>query len=302
MATRELMDLEWLSPRKAWDHEALDFTPWLAENLHHVASEIGVDLELEKTEVTVNGLRADIVARDPRDDTRVLIENQLERADLHHLGQVLAYLAGLDARVVVWVAARFDEAHLSALRWLNEHSSDEFAFFAIRIRAARIGDSALAPVFETLERPNEWTRRVHDVARPGLSELGRFRREFWAHYESRFPGSIRSGFSGSNVYKSVEESDRRVCRYLAKDQVGVYYKLLRGESSLQRLEALEPCMNLLRSRLDSEGKEEVPQGWPGMTRSFDTANRANWDDMADWLHMRGEQWAAALRESLEPGD
>lgn len=119
MPTRELMDLEWLPPRKAWDHESHDFTPWLAENLHRLATEIGVDLELESTEVTVNGLRADIVARDPRNDCRVLIENQLERADLHHLGQVLAYLAGLEARIVVWVAAQFEDAHLSALRWLK---------------------------------------------------------------------------------------------------------------------------------------------------------------------------------------
>ena len=50
----------------------------------------------------------------------VLIENQLEEADLH-LGQVLAYLAGLEAQIVVWVAK--DEAHLSAVRWLNEHTS-----------------------------------------------------------------------------------------------------------------------------------------------------------------------------------
>lgn len=66
MPTRELMDLEWLSPREAWDHEAYDFTPWLAKNLHHLATEIGVDLEPENTEVTVNGLRADIRTRPAR--------------------------------------------------------------------------------------------------------------------------------------------------------------------------------------------------------------------------------------------
>lgn len=302
MATRELKDLEWHPPRKAWDHEALDFTPWMSKNLHLLASEIGVDLELEQTEMTVNGLRADIVARDPRDDSRVLIENQLERADLHHLGQVLAYLAGLDARIVVWVASQFDEAHLTALRWLNENSSDDFAFFAVRVRTARIGDSALAPVFETLERPNEWTRRVHDLTRPGLSELGRFRRDFWAHYEKRFPGSIKSGFSGSNVYQPVEGTDRRTCRYLAQGEVGVYYQLLPDESSSQRSEELKSCMDLLKAELTDEGLGEIPGEWPGLTHSIDTADRSNWDAMADWLHKRNEQWVIALRDADAPGE
>ena len=285
MASRELRNLEWLSPRKAWDHEALDFTPWLAENLHLLTPEIGVDLEFESTEVTVNGLRADIVTRDPGENSRVLIENQLERADLHHLGQALAYLAGLDARIVVWVAAHFDEAHLSALRWLNEHPGDEYALFAVRVRAARIADSALVPVSETLERPNEWTRRVHEASRTGLSELGQFRREFWAHYESKFPGSIKPGFSGSNVYKSVEGTDRKTCRYLARGGVGVYYQLLPGESQEQRRQELKSCTERLRTQLDAENGAEKLGDWPGTTSAFDTSDRSNWDAMADWLRI-----------------
>ena len=89
MATRQLGALDSVDPREAWDHEAQDFTPWLAENLDRLATEIGFNLELEGTEVHVGSRRADIVARNPEDDSRVLIENQLEHADLHHLGQVL---------------------------------------------------------------------------------------------------------------------------------------------------------------------------------------------------------------------
>ena len=153
MAMRPLGALDSVDPREAWDNEAHDFTPWLADNLGHLATAIGIELEREGTEMHVGPLRADIVARNPRDDSRVLIENQLEHADLHHLGQVLAYLAGLEAKTVVWVAKGFDEAHLSALRWLNEHTAESFAFFAVRVRVVRIGDSPLAPVFEVLEPP-----------------------------------------------------------------------------------------------------------------------------------------------------
>ena len=100
----ELGKLEWVDPRDAWKHEALDFTPWLATNLDRLAEVLGIELEFEDSEVYVGPYRADIVATDPRDDSRVLIENQLEDADLQHLGQLLAYLAGLEAKVVVWIA------------------------------------------------------------------------------------------------------------------------------------------------------------------------------------------------------
>ena len=71
---KELGSLAAVSLREAWAHEAHDFTPWLAGNLNHLSSAIGIQLEVDDTEVHVGPLRADIVARDPSDDTRVLIE------------------------------------------------------------------------------------------------------------------------------------------------------------------------------------------------------------------------------------
>ena len=39
----------------------------------------------------------------------MLIENQLESSDHTHLGQILTYLAGLEAQTVVWIAQHFEE-------------------------------------------------------------------------------------------------------------------------------------------------------------------------------------------------
>ena len=158
MGISELGTLESDDLRKAWEHEAHDFTPWLAQNLDRLGAELGVELELEGTEIQVGPYRADIVARDPTDDSTVLIENQLEPANLQHLGQVLAYLAGLRAETVVWIAKSFDQAHLSAIRWLNDRTDDPYAFFAVRVRVVKIGESPLAPVFDVLEQPNDWDR------------------------------------------------------------------------------------------------------------------------------------------------
>ena len=65
----ELGKLEQVDVRRAWRHEAYNFTPWLAENLDRLAAEIGVELELEGTELKVGPYQADIVARFPRDDS-----------------------------------------------------------------------------------------------------------------------------------------------------------------------------------------------------------------------------------------
>ena len=46
----ELIDV---ALREAWQHEANDFTPWLASNLERLAREINIPLELEDTEVAV---------------------------------------------------------------------------------------------------------------------------------------------------------------------------------------------------------------------------------------------------------
>ena len=129
--------------------EASDFTPWLAQqdNITLLGEAIGIELEVETQEKNVGPFRADILCRDTVNGHYVLVENQLERTDHGHLGQLLTYAAGLDAVTVVWVAARFTEEHRAALDWLNRATSTEFNFFGLEIEVWRIGDSAMAPKF-----------------------------------------------------------------------------------------------------------------------------------------------------------
>ena len=115
----ELIDVDL---REEWPNEANDFTPWLADNLERLSQVIDIPLETEGMEVSVEGFAADILGCNPMDGGRVLIENQLEGTDYRHLGQILTYLAGLEAQTIIWVARRLHGAHLSAIRWLNEHT------------------------------------------------------------------------------------------------------------------------------------------------------------------------------------
>ncbi|SNT74606.1 hypothetical protein SAMN05444959_10873 [Paracoccus seriniphilus] len=68
------------------------------------------------TEVEVDGLSADIAARNPMDGSIRLIEKQLETTDHIHLGQIMTYLAGLKAQSVLWIASSFRKPELSAIR------------------------------------------------------------------------------------------------------------------------------------------------------------------------------------------
>lgn len=185
MSIHQLGRLEKVDLREVWLSEAGDFTPWLAleENLALIGETIGLELELEAQEKNVGLFRADILCKDTATDSWVLIENQLERTDHTHLGQLLTYAAGLNAVTIVWVAARFAEDHRAALDWLNEVTGSNINFFGLEVELWRIGESQVAPKFNVASKPNDWTKSVTDGG-PGspnvLTETKQLQREYWA--------------------------------------------------------------------------------------------------------------------------
>ena len=88
-----------------------------------------------KREHPVGQLWLDILARDADADAdadvRVAIENQLEAADLSHLGQLSTYATGSDAPTAVWVATGFRRELADALHRLNAWTRDGIRFYAV---------------------------------------------------------------------------------------------------------------------------------------------------------------------------
>jgi hypothetical protein len=167
MNVPQLGRLEQLDLRQVWASEALAFTPWLAqpENLAALGDTLRMDLELEAQEKAVGPFRADLLCKDVATDSWVLIENQLERTDHSHLGQLLIYAAGLQAVTIVWIAARFTEEHRATLDLLNKITDESFRFFGLEIELWRIGNSMPAPKFNIVAKPNDWSRSVIQAAR-----------------------------------------------------------------------------------------------------------------------------------------
>ena len=160
MSGNELASIERVDLREVWEHEADDFTPWLAENISRLGEALGIDLELQEREAAVGGYSLDVLATDLNGNRTVVIENQLESTDHNHLGQLLTYAAGLDASVVVWITKEFRDEHRQALDWLNQHTDDETEFFGVTVEAWKIDESRPAPHFNLVATPNGWRKEA----------------------------------------------------------------------------------------------------------------------------------------------
>lgn len=163
---RELGKIEQVDVRGIWKHEAHDFTPWLARHLDLLGDALGLELDLVRREAAVGPFSLDILAQNRTTGEKVAIENQLEWTDHTHLGQILVYAAGHDARAVIWVTPHFQEEHRAAIDWLNRWTPEEIAFFGVEVSAIRIGESLPAPVFRPVAFPNDWSKQTKRTPSP----------------------------------------------------------------------------------------------------------------------------------------
>jgi hypothetical protein len=206
--------IESVDLRKAWPDEAKNFTPWLAEeeNLTLLGDMLGLRLELEAVEKQVGPFSADILAKDIVSGKWVLIENQIEGTDHRHLGQILTYAAGLDAPIVIWVAKNFREEHRAAVDYLNRISDEDHLFFGLQVELLKIGESAYAPSFSIVAKPNDWSKQsaaakfaVDDV----LSPTQALYREFWGALIQKAAG-IYPALAARTPYKGNWQTGERI--------------------------------------------------------------------------------------------
>ena len=251
MSYDSLGKLEKIELRDVWMSESSHFTPWLAleDNLLTLGETLGLELELEAQEKAVGPFRADILCKDIATNAWVLIENQLERTDHSHLGQLLTYASGLEAVTIVWIAGRFTEEHRSTLDWLNRITDETFRFFGVEVELWRIGASPAAPRFNIVSKPNNWNKLVTQAARAidesELSDTKSLQLDYWAALgnllmenggplarerkpqpQSWMSYSVgRSGF-GINASMSRPKQQVRAELYISNPDAKAYFHLL----------------------------------------------------------------------------
>lgn len=309
MSSQSLGRLKKVNLREAWASEAFDFTPWLAadDNLQLLSETIGIELELESQEKEVGPFRADLLCKDTATDDWVLIENQLEKTDHLHLGQLLTYAAGLKAVTIVWVAEKFTEEHRAALDWLNERTDEKIQLFGLEIELWRIGDSPFAPKFNIISKPNDWQRMVQKEAIKSaeLSETQQLQLRFWSafreHMETKksfvrcqkpFPSSWTNhplGKSGIHLASIISTRDWETRSSEPEIRAEVYMK---GANAKQHFAILFNQKDLIEAQLGFGLTWRNPDD-KAMCRMYtrlkcDFTDSEQWPECFEWLRQRQE--------------
>ena len=304
--------------RDVWLKEDTDFTPWLAksENIQLLGEAIGIDLIVEAEEKMVGPFRADILCKDEATNNWVLIENQLEKTDHRHLGQLLTYATGLDAVTIIWVASEFNEEHRATLDWLNKITDQQYNFFGVKIELYKIGESEIAPDFKIVSKPNNWSRSISSAAskidKEDLGETKIKQLEFWTSLcnkisnKEQTPLKIRKarpqhwhtfpvGKTGVGLASTFNTNEKRVSAqlYISNDQ--------------QLYETLEKDMIEIEKDI---GQKLIWQPLPGRSASrislrkneceIDTKNE--WSEYQDWIIENLEKFYHVFNKRLQDID
>ncbi len=167
--------------RAAWNHEARDFTPWLAksENLSQLGEILELNqLELVRIEHPVGNFNVDIFCTD--DEGEVIIENQLDVTDHTHLGQIITYAAGVKAKKIIWIAKEIRREHAAAIEFLNENTNEDLSFFALEVNVSEVSGN-FVPSFEVIVRPNNWIKENRENAKATMmfSPTSQLQLKYW---------------------------------------------------------------------------------------------------------------------------
>lgn len=290
----KLSILQQVELRDIWEHEAQDFTKWLAEatNIKLLANtlNISVDLEEIRTEYSIGigqKYKADIVLKD-KQDKFIIIENQLESTDHDHLGQIITYASGIDANTIIWLVKDANDAHLQAIEWLNEKTTMDINFFLVKIKLFKIDHSKPAPLFEILVKPNNWIKEVNQqIEQTQISDTKLRYQDFWIGFKSAYPKiatqkarpefdyRINIGHSKSYLVAWITTQNKIIgFEFVNLDNNDIFDFLLDHLSKIK--EGLGVDINL---RIK---KENVKQKYIQVSKEFDINNRDNWKDAYDW--------------------
>jgi Domain of unknown function (DUF4268) len=219
---------------------------------------------------------------------------------------LLTYAAGLQAVTIVWVAERFTEEHRATLDWLNERTDEQINFFGLEIELWRIGDSPVAPKFNIVSQPNDWTRSVQAAAK-GTAEISEHKQtqlRFWIAFKEFMERNSRIRCQKPSpqhwMYHSIGTSDFRLVSIIsywnsATNKKGPEMRVeleMHGDRAKQHFAALE------KARPEIEHACGVPLTWHNREQknSCKIYTRQNADFLTEELWTEQQKW---LKEKLE---
>jgi hypothetical protein len=296
--SNDLGALHKVNLRTYWQNEAYDFTPWLAaeENISMLSEALGIDLEVENTEVAAGPYSADILARDTITGDYVVIENQLGKTDHDHLGKAITYAAVLNASAVIWIAAQFTDEHKKSLDWLNDTSTEDSSYFGVVLELWKIDSSKPAVRFNVVSRPAGLARKstITKASSKPLTDDQKLQYEWWEAFResilekrivtsaqsphARFWFNVALGRSGFTLSNTAS---------VAKKKIGVRLYIsnrINSEAALQEL--LTDRDEIEREVGESLLWDPNPQARDKTVRitiPADLRNKDKWPEYLGWM-------------------
>lgn len=297
--------------RSAFRKEDKHFTRWLAdENLDLLGDALGIELELDSTQASVGALRADIVATNTIDGTKVVIENQLDDSDHDHIGKAITYAAGLSASTVVWIAKRFSDEHRAALDWLNKATNVDTRFIGLEVKLWKIEESKTAVQLVVVSQPNDWSRQPPPP--PGPTEQTNM--DFWSGVATVL------NEKASNVRPTNPRRDALALYAIgrAKFQLKASFSKLKGHVAValtiqgEDARAFGTLLAQQKQKIHDELGYEIewtlPDGQQKSTiltshyRDVQPENREQWPELHLWIAERLGDFHQVFRERIESLD
>lgn len=308
-------ELEPQDVREYWSHEAHEFTPWLADaidsdEVSHLEDVLGLDLEVSQTEKSVGKYNVDIVAEVVDDGRQVVIENQLGSSDHDHLGKAIAYAAGVDADIIVWVSPKFNDEHRDAFQWLNQNSREGVDLFAIRLEVWRIGDSAPAVRLNPVEDPSEWKEKAKR-SEGELTETKKLQEEYWTQFRDLIenrdtPLRARKPKPQHWYNNPIGKAGYKLQFTVNTVEDNLYAQLIIKDDP-EAFQSLEQQKNDIEAEMDGELIWSPPEEAQGeskrskitLRRSAQLSDRDSWPEYHDWMLKRGEEFHEAFADRIQ---
>jgi hypothetical protein len=301
MIKNNISKIKQIDLRKAWSHEAIDFTNWLAEeeNLTLLSDEIGIDLKLIQTEASVGKFNVDILAEEDNTGRKIIIENQLEMTNHDHLGKIITYASGYDAEVIIWIVKDVRDEHKQAIDWLNEHTDENIYFFAIKMELWQIDNSPYAPKFQIISQPNDWAKAIKaSSVKTNLTDTKISQFEYWTKFseylkenskilKARKPRAqhwydLSIGSFDAHIGLTINSRENEIaCELYVKEDKNLYYFLEQKKEIIEK----ELSCKLIWMPLEGKKASRIK-----VVREADILNSEDWSIYIDWMKNSAESF------------
>jgi len=297
--------------REGWKHEASDFTNWLVapENFLLLSEEIGLDMQVVKTQANVGSFFADILAEETNTGKKIIIENQLEITNHDHLGKLITYASGLEANYIIWIFKEIKEEHRKAIDWLNEVTDEDLNIFAIKMELWKIEDSLPAPKFNVICSPNGWAKAFKkNSTSQDLTDSNLIQLEFWkgfATYLAQQKTSFKAQKAQPQHWYTIRIGSSQ---YHLSLVISVKYNFLRVDFYIPNNKDIYKELKLKQTEIDNHfGKTLIwndLQDYKASSISIkkediDIKKKENIEDAYKWLFENSELLFQAIKTYLK---